>query len=194
MRKRRVYLLILLGVVVAGVLVAVFASREREPEYGGKKLSEWVQMCGIDYESPQAKKAILQIGSNAVPYLVKWIRYEPPSWKEKLYAVVNKASSSLKFSYRLTDSEEFLAYGSMRALLVLGPEAHGAVRDLTKVMYDPKTTISANRALTVLSVVVMKTSDRRVVPALQEMLNDPNPKVRAFATHGLRNIEGQAPE
>ena len=83
----------------------------------------------------------------------------------------------------------------MRALLVLGPEAHGAVRDLTKVMYDPKTTIrSASRALTVLSVVVMKTSDRRVVPALQEMLNDPNPKVRAFAAHGLRNIEGQAPE
>ncbi len=41
MQKRRLYLL-LIGIGVAGVLVAVF-SREREPEYGGKRLSEWVE-------------------------------------------------------------------------------------------------------------------------------------------------------
>ena len=39
MRKRGVYLILV--VLVAGVLVAVFARREREPEYGGKRLSEW---------------------------------------------------------------------------------------------------------------------------------------------------------
>src|SRR5229473_8685860 len=46
MRKRRVYLILgVVGVVLAGVLVAVF-SREREPEYGGKRLSEWVEDYG----------------------------------------------------------------------------------------------------------------------------------------------------
>src|SRR5712691_1235226 len=137
MRKRRFCLiLVVVGVALAGVLVAV-CRREREPEYGGKRLSEWVLVMRspgyTTQESPQAEKAILQIGSNAVPYLVKWIRYEPPSWKPKLYLVVNKAASGLKFSYRFTDSQELRAYGSMLALVALGPEASGSVRDLTKV-------------------------------------------------------------
>ena len=33
--------------MVGGVLVAVFARREREPEYGGKRLSEWVEGFAI---------------------------------------------------------------------------------------------------------------------------------------------------
>ena len=40
MRKRAVYLMLVV-LVLGGVLVAVFGRREREPEYGGKKLSEW---------------------------------------------------------------------------------------------------------------------------------------------------------
>src|SRR5947209_20051829 len=46
LRKRRVYL-ILAVVVLAGVLVAVFR-REREPEDGGKRLSEWVEVYSAD--------------------------------------------------------------------------------------------------------------------------------------------------
>ena len=45
MRKRGVYL-ILLGVLLFG-LVVVVCRREREPEYGGKRLSEWVQRYAV---------------------------------------------------------------------------------------------------------------------------------------------------
>src|SRR5580765_1972010 len=43
MRKRRFFLLLIAGGVLVVVAAVVFApSREREPEYGGKRLSEWV--------------------------------------------------------------------------------------------------------------------------------------------------------
>src|SRR6266481_5413363 len=51
MRKRRVYLIAVV-LVVAGVLVGVFAGREREPEYGGKRLSEWVEMYADPDRNP----------------------------------------------------------------------------------------------------------------------------------------------
>ena len=58
MRKRGVYL-ILLGVLLFG-LVVVVCSREREPEYGGKRLSEWIIL-----PEDVGEKAIRQIGTNA---------------------------------------------------------------------------------------------------------------------------------
>jgi hypothetical protein len=150
---------------------------------------------GLPGDAGQAEDGIRHIGTNAIPFLLKWIRYDRPAWKTKLYALVHRTPRGLKLAYLVTDiSQERRAFGSMRALLVLGPEAHGAVRELARVMYDPKASSSAGRALTVLDALVMKTSDRRVIPALKAMLDDPNPNVRAFAAHGLRNIDRQAPE
>src|SRR4051794_5024002 len=119
MRKRRAFLILIgLGVACA---VLVLCTREREPEYGGKKLSEWVEsMRSPGYTTyAQAKNGILEIGSNAVPYLLKWIRYEPPSWKSKLYAMMNRSAGALHLSYQLTDMRECRAMDSMLALLAL---------------------------------------------------------------------------
>src|SRR5713101_6945786 len=85
MRRRLVYLILGL-VLLAGVLVAVFR-REREPEYGGKRLSEWVMVIGHSdpatgsIQRAEAADAIRKIGTNAFPYLLKWISYETPAWK-----------------------------------------------------------------------------------------------------------------
>jgi len=70
MRKRWIYLLLLTVGVLVGVLAVIF-SGEREPEYGGRKLSEWVQKlpsnAAPDGDSA-AEKAIRQIGTNSLPY------------------------------------------------------------------------------------------------------------------------------
>src|SRR5438876_9254302 len=93
MRKRRFYLLLIAALVLIGVLVAVL-SGSREPEYGGRKLSEWVEdyspgnlsslVQTKDASRKLAKEAIHRIGTNALPWLLEWIRYEPPLWRRKL--------------------------------------------------------------------------------------------------------------
>ena len=99
MRRRSIYLMAVV-LVVAGVLVEVLGSREREPEYGGKKLSEWVQayppeswiwvrpapttrdgIARLFTETKDPMRTIRHIGTNALPYLVKWMDYEASPWK-----------------------------------------------------------------------------------------------------------------
>src|SRR5215510_13709512 len=92
MRKRRFYLLLIGAVVVIGVLVAV-VSGPREPEYNGRKLSEWVDDYNRDawyssyrkfHSQVAAEEAIKHAGTNALPWLLEWIQYEPPLWRRGL--------------------------------------------------------------------------------------------------------------
>jgi hypothetical protein len=87
MSKRRKILLLLAGLVLAFGVYMLFI-RESEPSYKGKPLSFWVE--GLNPSPartnradrspgvPEAPEAIRQIGSNAIPYLLKWIQYEGP--------------------------------------------------------------------------------------------------------------------
>src|SRR5436190_11030189 len=97
MRKRRVYVVLLAAgvLVVVGLLVCgVF--REREPEYGGKRLSEWVEVYVIPERSvppvrvEEIDDAIRHVGTNALPYLLRWMRYEPPLLR--IYADLSERS------------------------------------------------------------------------------------------------------
>src|SRR5437764_14424345 len=131
MRKRGVYLMLVVLAVV-GVLVAVFSRREREPEYGGKRLSQWVEgyatsiiMDGKRKPTEEAANAIRQAGTNAIPFLLEWIRYEPPAWKTRFYEVVNCAA--------ISDRKGDLASGAIDAFGVLGPEAQRAIPELVTI-------------------------------------------------------------
>ena len=149
MRKRRFFLI--LGIVIlAGVLVAVF-SREREPEYGGKRLSDWVEgLASYAVDSADAhleEEAIRQIGTNALPYLVKWLSYEIPAWKTALYKIVDKTVKKQPDAWFLRwDKATSRAIGAELALKTLGPQAEAAIGELTKLLNDPKASQSAMRA------------------------------------------------
>jgi len=88
MKGRRRILLILAACAVVALLAAVFWPKEREPVYQGKKLSEWLARYCVSTDSQvpdrKAEEAILGIGTNALPVLVKWIAREPPDWKKGL--------------------------------------------------------------------------------------------------------------
>src|SRR5262245_59418301 len=93
MRKRRFYLLLIGVLVVMGVLIAVL-SRPAEPEYQGRRLSDWIIIYASERNArEEAKDAISHVGTNALPWLVKWIQYEPPPWKIKLNALLGKRFS-----------------------------------------------------------------------------------------------------
>ncbi len=155
MHRRRVYLiLVVVGVVLAGVLVVVF-SREREPEYAGKRLSEWVESYAAtpsavegSFEFQQADGAIRQFGTNALPYLLNWIRYEPPTTNKRLRRAVNSMLQPLNRWWWVTDGRQLArAIGAMHALIALGPSVEGAFGELTEMVNDRTAQLSRLRAV-----------------------------------------------
>src|SRR5437868_346647 len=101
MRKRGIYLGLLLLAVAIGAIV-VCSKAEREPEYGGKKLSEWVEVLSscalakpnrtlLNFDGlwlarkPEERiDGVEHIGAESLPYLLDRIRYEPPPiWQDK---------------------------------------------------------------------------------------------------------------
>lgn len=65
----------LLGIVIAGALLS--CRQESEPSYHGHRLSWWVDLYGNSYpdqRNPEDVEALTAIGTNALPYLINWIR------------------------------------------------------------------------------------------------------------------------
>jgi len=153
MRNRRIILLLIAVAVLVGVLVVVLP-REREPEYGGKRLSEWVMVWArsdVHESREDAGKAFRHIGTNGIPYLLKWIRYETPSWKRKLFAIKNPAVRTLSGRLRRRDfSAAVRAEAAAYVLTTLGTNAEGAVGERGKLLSDGVTTASDGRAVLVL--------------------------------------------
>src|SRR5947208_5523038 len=87
MRKRWI-IWVLSGCASAALIAMLAFPTEREPAYGGKKLREWlnlyVQSPDRFTDGQEAAEAVRHIGTNALPWLLKWTNYEPPGWKMML--------------------------------------------------------------------------------------------------------------
>jgi len=96
--SRRWRIVMVLCALVVGVGAVAFWAGEKEPEYQGKKLSEWVQAyipkayfsrypadAAAHSKSHEAEVAIRHIGTNALPQLMKWINAETPEWRGRLF-------------------------------------------------------------------------------------------------------------
>ncbi len=156
-RRRKYLVLVVVGSVVLGVVSVFLFGREREPEYGGRRLTEWVEKfwsppyTNYSAQTAEAKDAIHQIGTNALPYLLKWVGYERPAWKAKLYRMANPILRSLNLSFQMTDKKDIrLARGAVNALIALGRNADGAIGELRRLMDMPSGAASAGRAAMVL--------------------------------------------
>lgn len=58
-----------------------------EPIYDGQPLSYWVRECSGDYgtsssdmHAARVHQAIIAMGTNIIPWLLKYLRYQPPGW------------------------------------------------------------------------------------------------------------------
>jgi hypothetical protein len=151
-RKRRVILL-LIGVAALASVIVVVSNFEREPAYGGKKLSEWVEKSAGWHEGAECANAIRIIGSNAVPYLVSWVGYEAPAWKRKLYTAANGTIGRLKPAWTISDRREIRAAAVPFAFRSLGPLGEKAIPELIRLMNNPTATRSAIRAVDCLAAM-----------------------------------------
>src|SRR4051812_14802182 len=85
MRRRKIIIGIL-ALVVVEVLAVVFWPEESEPVYKGKKLSEWVIRTGTSPELFFNREALREIGTNGIPFHLKWIRYERTGFGDFMHA------------------------------------------------------------------------------------------------------------
>lgn len=137
-KPKRIWIVAIVATAVA--MVAISWPREREPAYHGKKLSAWLS----DFRRPvysvdnrEAREAIGQIGTNAIPFLLKWIARRPPAWSRaigKLHVSWNPANqiiSSLQtHSVQIAQTRWDAAFG----FDILGENASNAVPDLVHLL------------------------------------------------------------
>src|SRR6185369_15651805 len=112
-RKRWIWFCVILGLGVLGVAVLAVATREKEPVYGGRKLSEWAEMYteGLDLTNGanqvrQAADAIREIGTNGIPYLAKWMRYIRPAWETAVEQQLGRIPGGINSHFHLTFSDK----------------------------------------------------------------------------------------
>jgi hypothetical protein len=179
------------GVVVAAV--AVLYARRGEPRYGGKKLSEWLVIGSRAHygsaEEGAARSAVLRIGTNALPFLLRAIQYEPSMASTGLTGVVVGSVKSgampgevgipLVRALAVGQRDAFCAKYGFR---VLGPLASPAVPELAKLMAHTNREV-CSRAVDALVLV-----GRDGVAPLVAALGDERRPNRDLAAWGVREV------
>jgi HEAT repeat protein len=200
--KKRWHVLIPVACGVAGLVVYALLFRDREPSYDGRRLSAWISdldSAGGPTKPDQqdrAEHAVRQIGTNAVPYLLTWIRYRRPWWRDRATATIGRLSDSLQIgrlphrlqnSWLLQDHAEARADSALKAFVALGPLAKEAVLDLVKLMRDPAEEDDARRATEALAFL-----GEEALPPLVETLTNQQATLRYLVAWAIGNMGVQA--
>lgn len=143
MNRRIIFIFVLVACAVAvGIIFCL--TGQTEPVYQGRTLSEWLfyerpASTPLSTPNPQ-REAIRKIGTNALPFLLRWIQYEPPAWRKKSAAMTSKL--------RIVDRKAELAQAGWLGFQILGPEARAAIPELTRLMLrtDPGASEIARQA------------------------------------------------
>jgi len=134
-------------VCALAVAAVAFWPEPKEPEYNGKKLSEWlhdeplfvpIQGRQRAWMKTQSAEAVRHIGTNALPFLLRWIRenQREPGTREEAFRLANR--------YRLwrfggdmlleaIDGRELRGGRALEGFRILGEEGGSAVPDLLQM-------------------------------------------------------------
>ena len=176
-----------------------------EPSYHGKRLGEWLVTHvegGGDF-TPAATNAIHQMGTNAIPALLKRLTYVRPSYCFSPFqvnlnaaggfiALGEQAKPALPELWRLMDStnKEF-ALTAMFAACGTGSNAMPfLIKGLTNE-FDGVRNEAANNLTDGIGNQFPELR-RQAIPLFVKLLNDPNEGVRGNATNQLKEIDPAA--
>lgn len=159
-------LLILSGCVVSMTFALLVWPREREPEYNGVPLSAWLKgFEKINRETPAAKledisksaSAVRHIGTNALPFFIRWIQYDEPGWRRSIYGVAWKLPPTLLYSragrWLVTDGAQARANSAVYGFAFLGTNATPALPELKRLVKKPSKGARQYRAELAVEVV-----------------------------------------
>ena len=207
--------------LVGGVAIVVLVSGgEEEPVYEGRSLSSWLDDFGKGTTSafpPETLDAFQNMGTNALPYLVEMLSDSPGSTERKLHRLTVKIPVLRGFWQPPPGMRQVQAH---MALICLGGDASPAVPMLIPLSERPDTSVFALSILNtvgssgydaLISIVTnrhrwsvnLRTSyitslrfirpeDPRAAEAMILFLDDPDPKVRAYAAQQLANFKTDA--
>ena len=171
--------LTILSVIVAALLVIamiplLIGSRVPDPRYQNKPLSAWLKDLGGGNRARQtrAEDAIKNIGTNALPMLLKELRAQDPLGWQLWYRIWPRKTYTVA-------ADRCIA--ADRALQVLGPEAEAALPALLQIAADPQ--CGDDRPRRALAAI----GPRAVAPMISALTNS-NERVRSCAALVLTSI------
>jgi hypothetical protein len=182
MRRRGILILVVLAVLVAAAAILCF-SPEREPAYGGRSLSQWLQVSGQSSpEGIRVDEAIRRIGTNALPCLLRWIRTRRPPCStlvesgrlpQWLVTLLLRCPLGRSLWHDRFDDASV-------CIMILGAEARPAIPALVQVIHRSKDPYRVSRVMLTLSFIGADS-----VPAFADGLQDPREDVRVAAAAHL---------
>jgi hypothetical protein len=183
------------------------------PVYAGKTLDKWlddvIPLSGIYKLSPEAAEAVRQMGTNAVPYLLR----EAGTYDSRIKRFVQDMQYKIslgRFHSRIDDERQQAAcrglsalgtialpgatqgltnpdkrvrLGSAIALLSIGKTSPTIIQSLLGRLNDTDELVRTQAAIALASLG--EDEPQIVVPALMELLNDKDNHVQQAAAYGL---------
>ena len=129
-------IIVLAACVLGAIGVVAFWPRDNEPKYNGKTLNEWLEISGsrrYDNRWPQAEDAVRHIGTNGLPWLIKWISYDMPTWQEK--TAQSKVWRVLpRRLYRMVYNREYQTIWATEGFRILAPTSPQISAELERLM------------------------------------------------------------
>ncbi len=183
---------IMLAFVVAAVVVlaALSVVFPREPTYQGRRLSAWLRDLEhggteMTVRNVHAREAVRQIGTNAVPCLLKMLRAQDPQWKTDVVGwLQNECSIDWSFSLaRVQWQRAIIGFDA------LGRVAEPAIPDLRAMMASP----DGDRALRAMEAL-RGVGGPQALHFFLEALNNTNLPVRGLAISSLGSFRSRARE
>ncbi len=175
MGKKRGILLAVLFVALLGVLVWML-SRPAEPAYQGKQLRAWLKdlQTGWDGDTNHAAFiAFREMGTNAIPALLKIIRSDDPPFESFIFEL-NRVQSLVHFPGGETWLERDAASS---ALYAMGANAKPAFSTLTNLLFHTNSAV--------FSAIPLAGMGSEGLPPLFAALTNQNAGIRLSAANGL---------
>ncbi len=178
-------------IAIAGAaLIAIVAAIKltgSEPEYKGRKLSEWISECKYAYSEAQPKEAaqaLREMCPTALPTLVDWIGYEKSDQTKRvenfIWEIAEKLGVGAKFDL-MTRKGENRVNTAFDAFEVLGTNAAPAIPQLSNMVMNANNPgTAASRALSALALIG-KSGKQTIV----SLLHDANNPHRSQTLDGL---------
>ncbi len=178
MRRRRY--VIATAVVVVFVTAVTALWPEREPQYEGKPLSFWIQQ-------PNNWPAIRGIGTNAIPFLLHWMRTPEPRYRRLLWPVASKLPRRIRpaWAYLAYTERDLL---SARALTAFRPEDYLILPELIK--WAAETNSAQATEIALITFVGFGTNG---VPPLLAVATNASHPYRNFAMQRLSQVNDLGP-